>query len=170
MQNIILQKNPAAKLLGLLTALSLVVAGHALGEESSPGGNEGASKATATDASESTGKVEAEIPKSVFAVPASSNEGRDPFFPKLWERVTSTTPENTKVVKPSADQLVLQGISGGADRRLCVINGRTLAVGDEQEVSIPGGVLKVKCLEINETFVVIELAGSRRELQFKSAK
>ena len=111
------------------------------------------------------------IPQSTFVIPSSPAEGRDPFFPNLTHQTAPVTPvKNTQPVKSGAEDLVLQGISGQVDRRLCVINDRTLAVGNEEDIPVSSGTVRVRCLEINETFVVIELGGTRRELHFKTQK
>jgi len=115
-----------------------------------------------------TVKAEPAIPNSEFTVPASIKEGTDPFFPSIGERVATTTPDPKGPAKagPVDSGLVLQGIARG----LCVINERTLAVGEEGDIEVSGRKLHVKCLEINETWVVIELGGERRELRFKPVK
>ena len=113
-----------------------------------------------------------QVPQSAFVVPSSTKEGRDPFFPNLTPYMpvapVSKGPQTPKA--SGVDDLVLQGVSGQVDRKLCVINGRTLGVGNEEDVPVQGGLLRVRCLEINETFVVIELGGERRELHFKGQK
>jgi hypothetical protein len=117
-------------------------------------------------------KDEPAIPQSEFVTPTSIKDGSDPFFPTVGERV-STAPADGKPPKngiPVDSGLYLQGIAGQVDRRLCVINGRTLAVGEEDDIEISGRKLHVRCLEINETSVVIDLGGERRELHFKAVK
>jgi hypothetical protein len=104
---------------------------------------------------------------SVFIIPASSKEGRDPFFP------TSNRPYQTAVVPTAAtmelnlNSLVLQGISGTPPHQLVIINKRTFAVGDFSEVSTSQGRFHVHCLEINAKSCVIEVNGQRHELRYE---
>jgi hypothetical protein len=159
-----------AKRLSALITLCLATACQTFCADNSPQQDASQESVAKTEAGPEV-EQQVEIPRSTFVVPASSAEGRDPFFPTLRDRITAaSTGEKQTSAKPAVDRLALQGISGAGDRRLCVINDRTLAVGDEQEIPIPGGMLRVKCLEINETFVVIDLAGSRHELHFKTLK
>jgi hypothetical protein len=112
------------------------------------------------------------IRQSLFIVPSTTSEGKDPFFPHLTDRFSA--PPTAKPVKPSnnvgVDALTLQGVAGHTNARICVINGRTFAIGDEDGVPTSSGRVQIRCLEINETNVVIELGGERRELWFKPRK
>ena len=105
------------------------------------------------------------IPQSVFIIPSNVREGRDPFFPD------SIRPYNSGPVKTNtptgAVTLVLNGVSGTAERRLVMINGRTMAEGETSEVPTPGGRYKVRCLEIKDESVIIEIGGERRELHLR---
>jgi hypothetical protein len=103
--------------------------------------------------------------RSVFVIPAGPNEGRDPFFP------ASTRPyEKAQVAVQThiADitSLVLKGISGPVDSRLAIINNRTFAIGDEQDIATPQGRIRVRCVEIKNDSVVIESSGQRQELKY----
>jgi hypothetical protein len=103
--------------------------------------------------------------RSVFVIPKNPNDGRDPFFP------TSSRPyESTQVVQQThfADitSLVLKGVSGPTDRRLAIINNRTLAIGDEQDITTSQGRIHVRCVEIKTDSVVVEIAGEMHELKY----
>ena len=104
---------------------------------------------------------------SAFIMPATSKDGRDPFFPN------STRPYQTAVVPTAAsmelnlNSLVLQGISGTPPHQLVIINKRTFAVGDFSEVSTSQGRFHVHCLEINAKSCVIEVNGQRHELRYE---
>ena len=102
--------------------------------------------------------------RSIFVIPSNPNEGRDPFFPN------STRPyESAAAGKPhvgDVSSLVLKGISGPMNRRLAIINNRTLAVGDEQDLVTPQGRIHIRCVEIKTNSVVIESAGSNHELKY----
>jgi hypothetical protein len=109
------------------------------------------------------------VPQSVFVVPKNPKEGRDPFFPNstlLWGTV-SKTPKQTST--PEAAPMVLMGISGTGDHKLAIINNRTLAEGEETEVSSGGGRIRFRCVEIKKDSVIIEVGGERRELRLRSA-
>ena len=106
------------------------------------------------------------VPQSVFVVPKNPKEGRDPFFPNstlLWGGGTKT-PKQTPT-----PELVLNGLSGTGDHRLAIINNRTLAEGEETEVSSGGGRIRFRCVEIKTDSVIIEVGGERRELRLRSA-
>jgi hypothetical protein len=108
------------------------------------------------------------VPQSIFTVPASRTQGRDPFFPDstYWLGGGSVTP----IVSPKQHieaALVLNGLSGTPDHRLAMINGRTMAEGEEAEVPISSGRLKVRCLIINSNSAVVEIGGQRQELRLK---
>ena len=108
------------------------------------------------------------VPKSIFVIPTDAKQGRDPFFPDSQRFVSAGPTTNAapvSTVSPSA--FVLQGISGTADRRLAIINGRTLAEGEETEVTVNGTRLRFRCLEIKADAVVIEIGTERRELRLR---
>lgn len=102
--------------------------------------------------------------RSVFVIPANPKEGRDPFFPnsnRLYELAQADQPHVGEVTA-----LVLKGISGPPDRRLAIINNRTLGIGDEQDLVTPQGRIHIRCVEIKDSSVVIESAGQRHELKY----
>jgi hypothetical protein len=103
--------------------------------------------------------------ESVFTMPASPKEGRDPFFPN------STSVYNRGDVKPKPSTITtvftLNGVSGTANRRLAIINGRTLAEGEETEINTSSGRIRVRCIEITTSSAVIEVDGVRRELHLR---
>jgi hypothetical protein len=102
---------------------------------------------------------------STFTRPLSLKEGRDPFHPLSTRHidVVRPIPDPDVVIKGPA-KLELKGISGSSDRPLALINNRTLAVGEEQDVSTPEGRVKVMCLAIEGTTVRIRAQGQTREL------
>ena len=107
-------------------------------------------------------------PRSVFVIPANPKEGRDPFFPassRPYETVQAA--HQSHVVEISS--LVLKGISGPPDNRLAIINNRTFALGDEQDLVTARGRIRVRCVEINTNSVVVESAGQRQELIYTTA-
>lgn len=102
--------------------------------------------------------------RSVFVMPTNPKEGRDPFFP------TSNRPyESAQAGQPHVGDitaLVLKGVSGPPDHRLAIINNRTFAVGDTQDLVTPQGHIHVRCVEIKDGSVVIESAGQKHELKY----
>jgi hypothetical protein len=105
-----------------------------------------------------------EIPASVFQVPSTPREGRDPFFPN--------SQLNAPVVKPKEAPLdfsgfVLNGITS-PPKRTAMINGRTFEVGESGEIKLPNGTKSlIKCIDIKGESVVIDVNGQRLELRMR---
>jgi hypothetical protein len=113
--------------------------------------------------------AELELPKSVFIIPTNCTEGRDPFFP-LSKRLCPDPPAlttNTIIVAPAVVQLDLKGISGAVNRRLAIINNQTFAVGEEGEVAVSGGRVRVVCKEIKDNSVLVLVNGQERTLRLR---
>lgn len=108
------------------------------------------------------------VPKSIFLDDATS--GKDPFFPNSTRRLdTAVTTASTNVVAPSSflSQLALKGISGPKGQLLAIINNATLAAGELAEVKVGGRTVKVRCREIRERSVLIELEGGGEVKELK---
>ena len=101
---------------------------------------------------------------STFTRPMTLKDGRDPFHPLSTRHIEAFKPAVDEVVAKGPAKLELKGISGSSDRPLALINNRTLAVGEEQDVSTPEGRVKVMCLAIEGTTVRIRAQGQTREL------
>jgi hypothetical protein len=119
-------------------------------------------------ASAPTNAVEASVSVFEQLVPP---KGRDPFFPNSRRR----EPEPVKGVSlekaPPSSGLELKGVVGSANHRLALINDRTiLGVGEEESVSVPGGRVKVRCLEIGEDYAVIQVAGEVQTKRLQLSK
>jgi hypothetical protein len=131
--------------------------------------------ATAKPASASpTTPAPTEIPRSVFVVPRSPKEGRDPFFPQStrFSGTTVTDPKTRTNQPPVVLELALKGISGTRERPLAIINNQTFAAGEENEVITGTRRVRIRCIAINaeaET-VIIEFGNERRELRLKQRK
>ena len=111
------------------------------------------------------------VPQSVFTVPKNKKEGCDPFFPsstRLWgsTEVVQTGPKPAK--STGADCLSLKGLSGTADNPFAMINGRTMARGEDAEINTDCGRLLVHCVDITTNSAIVEVAGERRELHLRS--
>ncbi len=104
------------------------------------------------------------IPKSVFVIPATPREGRNPFFPH-----TAAGSEVARLTSPaaSASALVLNAITS-PPRKLAMINGRTFEEGETGVIRLSSGAtLEVKCLEIKAQSVVVGVGSQRTELQLR---
>lgn len=109
------------------------------------------------------------LPKSVFVVPTTEADGRDPFFPKS-DRLKKTG--TAKATTPKAPTLILiyNGLSGTENHRLAIINGRTLAEGEETELPMGNSRVKIRCVEIKGETVIVEALGERRELRLGATR
>jgi hypothetical protein len=111
-----------------------------------------------------------ELPKSVFIIPTTFGEGRDPFFPlskRLWPAPPAVTPSVTNVPANIVVQLDLKGISGAVNRRLAIINNQTFEVGEEGEVAVNAGRVKIVCKEIKDESVLVIVNGQERTLHLR---
>jgi hypothetical protein len=104
-------------------------------------------------------------PQSVFAIPATPKEGRNPFFPR-------SKPDPT-LVSPKADPVesatfILNGITS-SPKRTVMINGRTFEAGESGEVKFQGGAkVSIQCLEIRDDAAIIVVGTQRRELRMRA--
>jgi hypothetical protein len=114
--------------------------------------------------------AELELPKSVFIIPTTAAEGRDPFFP-LSTRLTPAPPvvttTTTNIPTNIVVQLDLKGISGALNHRLAIINNQTFGVGEEGEVAVNSGRVRVVCKEIKDNSVVVLVNGQQRTLYLR---
>jgi len=122
------------------------------------------------------GITPAVAPKSAPATPPQSvfvdepEKGIDPFFPTSTRRTESLVRRPSKSAVPSSlfNLLQLKGISGTRGERLAIINGYTVAVGEVAEIRCgERQVLKVRCREIRDDSVVLELDGLGEVREFK---
>jgi hypothetical protein len=92
--------------------------------------------------------AKSETPQSVFVIPNSPSEGRDPFFPGST-RVFNNNPQS-QPRGPSLAELSLKSIMGTPPRVFAIINNHTFAAGDEGDITIKSGQrLHVLCVDIN---------------------
>jgi hypothetical protein len=111
-----------------------------------------------------------EIPKSVFIIPTAPQEGKDPFFPRstrLWASVVVKTDSPQQPAPAVAVELKLNGISGTAARRLAIINNRTFEAGEEGIVSTASSPVRIRCLEIKDDSVLVQIGGEQRKLHLR---
>jgi hypothetical protein len=64
-------------------------------------------------------------------------------------------------------QIKLNGISGAGARRLAIINNQTFQRGDELKVKIAEKSVKVRCVEVKESSVLITIEGLEGERELK---
>lgn len=100
--------------------------------------------------------------------------GKDVFFPhsvrlqaKLEAKAAAAG--SGPDVGPLLSKLVLKGISGNSNRRLAVVNNRTLAQGETFELKNNGQNHRIKCEEIKTRSVVLSVEGftEKKELQLR---
>lgn len=99
--------------------------------------------------------------RSVFVMPTSPRDGRDPFFPE------SIRPyEVNPVAKHTVDTatFTVRGLSVEGGQAMAIINNHTFGVGDSGDVLTPTGRVHLHVLEIRPNAVIIEVNGNRREL------
>jgi hypothetical protein len=71
-------------------------------------------------------------------------------------------PPPSPVAPPAPDTLVLKSISGSAKRRFALINGTTLGVNETAKVRLGTSNVVVKCLDIRDSSVVVQLASEAK--------
>jgi hypothetical protein len=112
------------------------------------------SLASATNSTGSaTNLAPAELPVPLAMFDLTAKPTKDPFFP-LSLRQPVTTPTNASPAF-SASAFNLKGLSGATGRRLALINNRTVAAGEDAEVTTASGKIKIQCVEIKEASVII---------------
>ena len=114
--------------------------------------------------------IQAEIPKSVFLIPTTPQEGKDPFFPRsmrLFASAVVKTNVQPLATIPPPVELRLNGISGTADRRLAIINNQTFETNEEGEVPTNPGRARIRCMEIKADSVVVQVGTEQRVLRLR---
>lgn len=107
---------------------------------------------------------------SVFTIPASLSEGRDPFFPESTRVIDAMmASKQAKQAGPAAEISALKvlGISGSPGHLLAIINNHTFAAGDEGEVSTSSGKLQIRCLEVGNDHVNVMVNGQYHQLKLQ---
>jgi hypothetical protein len=104
-----------------------------------------------------------EVPKSVFAIPATIKDGRNPFFPYAPQPKPVPAPGPSQVI---TEGFILNGITS-PPKRTAMINGRTFEVGESAEVRVGGSKVLIKCEDIRDSSVIINVGGQSRELRFR---
>ena len=124
--------------------------------------------AKASPAPTNAAPADLEPPKSVYLEPATPQDGRDPFFPLSTRRKPKVVATPTTPVAAAAVDLVLNGISGTAGRRLAIINNRTFEAGEEGVVTPKSGPpTHIRCLDIRADSVLVQIGTVQRELKLR---
>jgi hypothetical protein len=110
------------------------------------------------------------IPRSIFVLPRTPEQGKDPFYPRSNRPYSIQAPTLVPTTNTPVALLVvpkLTGISGSSERRLAMINNRTFETGEEGDIFSGANRLKIRCLEIGPDSAVIFFNGERRELRLR---
>lgn len=97
-------------------------------------------------------------------------QGKDPFFPNSKRRLgpgpvvtVSTNTSTPTVVTDYTRLLFLKGIYG----KYVMINNVDFAMDEEKNIKFPNGSVKVKCVEIREKSVLVEVNGKQPPVELK---
>ncbi len=156
----------SAARIGIAGPLAIALLGLVLAAPAAQTSAGGRSQAPAAPAAGQT-----EIPKSVFIIPATPQEGKDPFFPqstRMRKAVVFTTTTTTKTPVAAAVDLELKGISGTVGHRLAIINNRTFESGEEGDVNCTSGRVRIVCREIKADAVLVWVNGVERILRLRA--
>lgn len=113
------------------------------------------------------------IPLSTFEIPTDPEQGRDPFFPRST-RLFAGQNLGTNAAPAARLQVTLRGLAGPVRNRLATLRTtgnppRTLILGEGEEATVPasGGPVLVRCVQIQDDRVVVEINGVRQELRLR---
>lgn len=105
-------------------------------------------------------------PQSVFIIPTTAKQGRNPFFPRSTFVSTSS---HAKPEQIDTSGVVLNGLTS-PPRVTAMINGRTFEPGESGEIRLHNGAkVLVHCLEIKNDVVVAIIGSQRCELRLRHA-
>ena len=100
--------------------------------------------------------------RSVFVMPASSHEGRDPFFPESQRPYEEAVAATTN--RPAPTLITVKGLSIDHGQAMVIINNHTFAIGDEGDVLTAGRRLHLRLVGLENGAAIVEINGSRRKL------
>ena len=134
-----------------------------------------AAEEKAAKAKDAAPKVPNELqfaPSSFVDNPDDNRIGKDVFFPKSGRLHPNKHPEPGPVqndVTYLVKSLTLRGISGSGNRKLAILNKKTLAQGETFQLQVNGQTHTYKCEEIKSRSVVISVDGftEKKELQLR---
>jgi TPR repeat protein len=67
-------------------------------------------------------------------------------------------------------EVVLKGIAGPANKRMAIINNKTLAAGEQTQVKLSSKTVTVKCLEVKERSAVVLVEGTTKPRELRLAQ
>jgi hypothetical protein len=109
-------------------------------------------------------------PKSLFVIDPAT--GKDPFYPKSKRFEAAAPKTNDSVIVYQAlfpEELRCQGFSGSTDKRLAIVNNKTVEKGERWEFTQKTGQrVQVHCLDVKEKVVVLEVNGITKELGLRA--
>jgi len=110
-------------------------------------------------------------PRSVFDIPTTVKEGRDPFFPEST-RAADVAAAAAATASHNPNEAIaglkVPGISGTPGHQFAIINNHTFAVGDEGDVMTSSGRVHLRCIKIQPDAVVVEIAGRIHQIKVDS--
>jgi hypothetical protein len=105
--------------------------------------------------------------RSVFNLPSSSKDGRDPFYPESTRVMDDLQRANaSKTVELTS--LKVPGISGTPGHLLAIINNHTFAIGDEGDVLTASGRVHLRCIDIHPDSVLVEINGQMHRINLEA--
>jgi hypothetical protein len=111
-----------------------------------------------------------QISQSVFIIPTTPQEGKDPFFPRSMRLFTDVVVRTNSqpVAAAITVELKLNGISGIEGRRLAIINNHSFAIDEEGEVTSNAGRVRIICKDIKADSVRVLVSGEERVLRLRA--
>jgi len=103
-------------------------------------------------------------PPAVFDL--TNGPVKDPFFP-LSTRLSDLQVTNVAPVAYTVASFQLKGLSGTSNQRLALINNRTLATGEDAEVTTASGKVKIHCVQIKVDSVIIRVENQSETLELR---
>lgn len=103
--------------------------------------------------------------QSVFTLPSTPSDGRDPFFPNSMRPYEQAIVKN-KQQRLDVTSLQIKGFSEIAGHRYIIINNHTFSEGDEGDVTTRDGRFHIHCLAVSSESVLVEANGVRHLLKF----
>ncbi len=112
------------------------------------------------------------LPQSVFVNDLAM--GKDPFFPVSQRRQPPVVAKVVQLVPADSNRaayLVLKGVSGPQIKRIALINNMTFVAGEEGQVRTSAGMLKIRCVEVQEKTAIVIIDGEsvRHELRLRES-
>src|ERR1700744_202097 len=104
--------------------------------------------------------------KSVFIMPTSPKEGRDPFFPDSTRVYEVGVADTAHAQAVEITSLKVKGYSIVNGQPMIIINNHTFTIHDEGDVLTSSGRVHVRCLDIRPNVVILEANGQRQDLHF----